>query len=321
VSLPKCRDAPTASAKIRLADTAVCWRRCNVVQLMRDERVLLGSTSFGAQQNLHHYSALLSVNDAAMSALHRWPPLICDVRHGRYGQCRRRRVQRRGRCLSQHASTNGRRMRGASCSRRTHAQQWICHYTSASAADAMHGCNATARLSGTDRQRCSRQLGSTPEAALPQAWLRPSTEVEMASSGCKQVICHRTSADTGREVRHHTAGSGRSAHRRVRRPADICSDITQGTYSGAACVQVCRQVRMPIPLCHACRYTDTGFLVNDVTVSGSLLCLRDLWMRWDVSSVAGVTPDSIAMMFLLRPFPGESLTNLKPRPQRAAKLR
>ena len=52
--------------------------------------------------------------------------------------------------------------------------------------------------------------------------------------------------------------------------------------------------------------------MNDVTVSGSLLCLRDLWMRWDVSSVEGVTPDSIAMMFLLRPFPGDTLLDLEP---------
>ena len=62
-----------------------------------------------------------------------------------------------------------------------------------------------------------------------------------------------------------------------------------------------------IPGCWHCRYTDTGFLVNDVTVDGALLCLRDLWMRWDVPSVGGVTPDSIAMLFLLRPFPGEAL--------------
>lgn len=56
----------------------------------------------------------------------------------------------------------------------------------------------------------------------------------------------------------------------------------------------------------ACRYTDTGFLVNEVAVDGALLCLRDLWVRWAPSSVAEVTPASLAMLLLLRPMPGES---------------
>ena len=53
------------------------------------------------------------------------------------------------------------------------------------------------------------------------------------------------------------------------------------------------------------RYTDTGFLVNEVSVDGSLLCLRDLWTRWDVASLEDVSADSIAVVFMLRPFPGE----------------
>lgn len=57
------------------------------------------------------------------------------------------------------------------------------------------------------------------------------------------------------------------------------------------------------------RYTDTGFLVNDVAVDGALLCLRNLWVRWSPSSVAEVTPESLAMLLLLRPPPGNPFTS------------
>ena len=165
-----------------------------------------------------HLNTLLSLNHAAMSACDGRPPLTADIRHGRSDQRRGRRAQHRGRCLYRHASKNGLRMQRAASSRGTHAQQRVRQRASADAAHAKHERNATARSSGADSQFCSRHLEASFEAGLPPAWLRPSTEVERAGSGCKQVICRRCSADTGREVRHHTAGSGRSAHRRVSLP-------------------------------------------------------------------------------------------------------
>ena len=47
--------------------------------------------------------------------------------------------------------------------------------------------------------------------------------------------------------------------------------------------------------------------MNDVAVDGALLCLRDLWTQWEVASLEGVNADSIAMVFMLRPFPGTDL--------------
>ena len=253
-----------------------------------------------------------------MSAWDRSPPLTANIRHGRSDQFRRRCVQHRGRCLSRHASKDGRRMRGASISCRTHAQPWFRQQSSSDAAHAVHGCNAATRSSNTERRWGSRQLESMSDAALPSAWLKPSTEVGRAGSACRQVICHGSSADAGREVRHHTAGSGRSAHRRVSLLQTYVCHITQAAKTWMLHVWKPLTSTHGHSLCRPCRYTDTGFLVNDVTVSGSLLCLRDLWMRWDVSTVAGVTPDSVAILFLLRPFPGDALTDLQPRPRRAA---
>lgn len=51
------------------------------------------------------------------------------------------------------------------------------------------------------------------------------------------------------------------------------------------------------------RYFERGFIVNNVQVEGAVLCCSDLWALWRVKGVAGITPDSLAIVDLVDPKP------------------
>ena len=48
---------------------------------------------------------------------------------------------------------------------------------------------------------------------------------------------------------------------------------------------------------------ETGFIVADVQVEGSILCVGDLWMKWKPSSLKEVTEDSLALVDVVLPVP------------------
>jgi uncharacterized protein len=65
-----------------------------------------------------------------------------------------------------------------------------------------------------------------------------------------------------------------------------------------------------------CRYLPTGFIVNNVQVQGSLLCLPDTWLLWDVTSLDQVNRHSLAILDLVAPRPqvGGGLHEMVPSP-------
>lgn len=50
-------------------------------------------------------------------------------------------------------------------------------------------------------------------------------------------------------------------------------------------------------------YDDSGFIVGDVQVEGSILCFGDLWLSWKPRRVSEITDDSLAIVDLLKPAP------------------
>lgn len=51
-------------------------------------------------------------------------------------------------------------------------------------------------------------------------------------------------------------------------------------------------------------YDDTGFIVGDVQVEGSIICCEDLWLCWSPTMLGDITPDSVTGIFdLLKPIP------------------
>jgi NADH dehydrogenase [ubiquinone] 1 alpha subcomplex assembly factor 3 len=50
-------------------------------------------------------------------------------------------------------------------------------------------------------------------------------------------------------------------------------------------------------------YDDTGFIVGDVQVEGSILCFGDLWLSWKPRRVSEITEDSLVIVDLLKPSP------------------
>lgn len=52
---------------------------------------------------------------------------------------------------------------------------------------------------------------------------------------------------------------------------------------------------------HGC--FDDGFIVGDVQVGGSILCINDLWLRWKVNRFSDITMDSLSLLDLVLPIP------------------
>lgn len=52
---------------------------------------------------------------------------------------------------------------------------------------------------------------------------------------------------------------------------------------------------------HGC--FDDGFLVGDVQVGGSILCIGDLWLRWKVDRFSDITIESLSLLDLALPIP------------------
>lgn len=50
-------------------------------------------------------------------------------------------------------------------------------------------------------------------------------------------------------------------------------------------------------------YHETGFIVGDVQVEGSILCFGDLWLSWKPRRVSEITDDSLSIVDLLKPAP------------------
>lgn len=54
-----------------------------------------------------------------------------------------------------------------------------------------------------------------------------------------------------------------------------------------------------------CRYSDDGFVVNGIPVDGAIMCTSQLWTRWAVPDFDAISQDSLAMLDLFKPIPGE----------------
>ena len=54
-----------------------------------------------------------------------------------------------------------------------------------------------------------------------------------------------------------------------------------------------------------CRYTSGGFTVNDTHVQGAVLCLSNLVLHWHVQSLADISVDSLAVLDIIKPKPGD----------------
>ena len=52
-----------------------------------------------------------------------------------------------------------------------------------------------------------------------------------------------------------------------------------------------------------CRPIAGGFVVNNVHVRGPILAYSNVWLLWAVQSAGEVTPDSLALLQLIRPVP------------------
>uniref|UniRef100_A0A822XVL5 NADH dehydrogenase [ubiquinone] 1 alpha subcomplex assembly factor 3-like n=1 Tax=Nelumbo nucifera TaxID=4432 RepID=A0A822XVL5_NELNU len=57
-------------------------------------------------------------------------------------------------------------------------------------------------------------------------------------------------------------------------------------------------------------YTDTGFTVNGVKYEGSLLCIGNLLMSWGPKKFSEITADSLSILQVIRPTPGEHLVDI-----------
>ena len=55
----------------------------------------------------------------------------------------------------------------------------------------------------------------------------------------------------------------------------------------------------------ACRYDAGGFLINNAYLEGAVLLSGDLSTLWRVSSFADITEDSLSLLLMMRPAPGE----------------
>ena len=48
---------------------------------------------------------------------------------------------------------------------------------------------------------------------------------------------------------------------------------------------------------------DNGFIVGDVQVEGSIVCVGDVWLRWSPTSWSDVTMESLAILDIVLPIP------------------
>ena len=53
----------------------------------------------------------------------------------------------------------------------------------------------------------------------------------------------------------------------------------------------------------ACSSTETGFIVNSVHVKGAVFAYGQIWMMWKVAKLQDVTPESLALLQLIKPVP------------------
>lgn len=53
----------------------------------------------------------------------------------------------------------------------------------------------------------------------------------------------------------------------------------------------------------ACSATQTGFIVNNVKVEGAVFAYGGVWTMWRVQSLQEVTPESLALLQLIKPVP------------------
>jgi NADH dehydrogenase [ubiquinone] 1 alpha subcomplex assembly factor 3 len=53
----------------------------------------------------------------------------------------------------------------------------------------------------------------------------------------------------------------------------------------------------------ACSATNSGFVVNNVHVPGSIMAYGSIWMMWKVRNMEEVTPESLALFHLIKPVP------------------
>ena len=53
----------------------------------------------------------------------------------------------------------------------------------------------------------------------------------------------------------------------------------------------------------ACSSSDTGFIVNSVHVKGAVIAYGQIWMMWKVAKLQDVTPESLALLQLIKPVP------------------
>lgn len=60
------------------------------------------------------------------------------------------------------------------------------------------------------------------------------------------------------------------------------------------------------------RYDETGFIVNDVQVQGAVFCIGDLFTMWNVENWQDLRPDSLSMLQLYKPAPGNSTQTASP---------
>lgn len=60
----------------------------------------------------------------------------------------------------------------------------------------------------------------------------------------------------------------------------------------------------------AFRYDSTGFIVNDIQVQGAVFCVADFFTLWDLKSWQDVTPDSLSLLQLYKPAPGNPIFHL-----------
>lgn len=51
------------------------------------------------------------------------------------------------------------------------------------------------------------------------------------------------------------------------------------------------------------RYSQHGFAVQGIQVIGGVLAFHDLWLQWRVDKLENVTPESLALVQLLKPLP------------------
>ncbi len=63
-------------------------------------------------------------------------------------------------------------------------------------------------------------------------------------------------------------------------------------------------------ICMVCyyRYAEGGFVVNNNDMHGSIMCLGPLCTTWNVARLEDITLDSLALLDVVKPAPGQPRT-------------